>query len=120
MLELISDLPSHVAGLHTFAEVDEREYEEAIVSLIDELLKKNRKINFVLVLESDIRNCVGAWCGNIRIGFKYLFKWGRVALVTDQHTISDHSEVLKYVIPGKFKYFPLVDLAGAIKWVSFR
>ena len=121
MLQLINDLPPHVAGLHAFAEVTETEYEDALVPIIDKVLEENSKINFVLILETDIKNFTsGAWCGNIKIGFKYFFKWGRVALVTDQKSVMGYSDLFKYIIPGKFRYFPLDQLASAIRWVSAK
>ncbi len=121
MLQPIPDLPSHVAGLHAFGEVSETEYEEALILILNELLLRNNKLNFVLILETNIKNFVsGAWCGNVKIGFKYFFDWGRVALVTDQKGILGYSDLFKYIIPGKFKYFPLDNLAEAIKWSSIK
>ena len=121
MLRPIPDLPLHVAGLHAFGEVSETEYEEALTKIIGEQLSHDHKINFVLILETNIKNFVsGAWCGNIKIGFKYFFNWGRVSLVTDQKGILGYSDLFKYVIPGKFKYFPLDNLAEAIKWSSTK
>lgn len=121
MLQPIPDLPAHVAGLHAFAEVSESEYEMALIPVMDRLLKRSRKINFVLVLETNIKNFTsGAWCGNVKIGFKYFFNWGRVALVTDQKGILGYSDLFKYIIPGKFRYFPLDKLAEAIRWVSIK
>jgi len=119
MLQPIYDLPPHVAGIHAFAEVTEKEYEDALTDVIDEQLKKTNKINFVLVLETDIRNFAsGAWGGNIKIGFRYFFKWGRVAIVTDQKGVMGYSDLFKYIIPGKFRFFPLDQLDKAIRWVS--
>jgi len=121
MLRLIPDLPPHVAGLHAFSEVSETEYEDALIRIISEQLSRNHKINFVLILETNIKNFVsGAWCGNTKIGLKYFFDWGRVALVTDQKGILGYSDLFKYIIPGKFKYFPLDDLADGIKWASIK
>jgi hypothetical protein len=121
MLQLINNMPSHIAGLHAFAAVTETEYENALIPIIDDLLKRNSKINFVLVLETDIKNFAsGAWCGNIKIGFKYFFKWGRVALVTDQKGAMGYSDLFKYIIPGKFRFFPLDQLDKAIRWVTVK
>ena len=33
MLQLINDLPPHVAGIHAFADVTETEYEEALIPI---------------------------------------------------------------------------------------
>jgi len=121
MLESINNLPPHVAGLHAFGNVSEADYEAAVIALIEKVLKRNSKVHFVLVLETEIKNFVsGVWCGNVKIGFKYFFKWGHVALVTDQKGILGYSDLFKYVIPGKFQYFPLSRLDQAIQWVSIR
>ena len=119
MLQLINDLPPHVVGIHAFAEVAEAEYENTLIPLLDDLLKRNKKLNFVLVVETDIKNFAsGAWCGNVKIGFKYFFKWHKVAIVTDQKRILGYSDLFKYLIPGKFKKFPLDKLDTALIWVA--
>jgi hypothetical protein len=119
MLQLINDLPPHIAGIHAYADVTEFEYKDALIPLIEDLVKRNKKVNFILVLETDIENfAAGAWCGNRKIGFKYFFKWNRIAIVTDQKTVPAYSDLFKYIIPGKFKKFPLDELDKAIRWVS--
>ncbi len=119
MLRLINDLPPQVIGLHAFANVTEEEYESALKQQIESLLNRHRKINFVLVLETDIKNFAsGAWCGNKKIGLKYFFKWNKVAIVTDQKSVPGYSDLFKYIIPGKFMNFPLDNLDQAIRWVS--
>jgi hypothetical protein len=119
MLRLINDLPPQVAGIHAFADVTETEYANALIPLLDDLLKKSRKINFILVLETDIKNFApGMWCGNVKIGFKYFFRWNKVAMVSDQKDIQGFSDLFRYIIPGKFKSFPLDQIDKALRWVS--
>jgi len=119
MLQQINDLPPHVVGIHAFAEVTAMEYENVLVPLFEGLVKSNRKINFVLVVETDIKDFTpGAWCGSIKVGLKYFFKWNKVAVVTDQKRILGYSDLFKYVIPGKFKKFPLDQLDTALIWVA--
>jgi hypothetical protein len=121
MLQTINDLPPHVAGTHAFADVTEKEYESVLTPMLAGQLETNKKINFILVLETDIKNFAsGAWCGNIKIGLKYFFKWKRVAIVTDQKGVLGYSDLFKYIIPGKFKKFPLDQLDTAIRWVSIK
>ena len=119
MLQLINDLPPHVAGIHAFADVDKTEYESALLPLLAGLLKNNRKINFILVLETDIKNFApGKWCGNVKIGMKYFFKWKKVAVVSDQKGVQGFSDLFRCLIPGKYKSFPLDELDKAIRWIS--
>lgn len=121
MLEPINNLPPHVAGLHAYGNVTEIEYENTLSVIMDNLLQRSRKINFVLVLETDIKNFKsGAWCGNIKIGFKYFFKWASVAIVTDQKSVLGYSDLFKYILPGKFRTFRLDSLDEAIRWISVR
>jgi len=93
MLQLINNLPPNVAGLHAFADVTEAEYELALIVLLDDLLKTHKKINFILVLETSIKNFAhGKWCGNVKIGLKYFFRWNRLAIVSDQKDVSGFSD----------------------------
>jgi len=118
MLQSIN-LPPHVVGIHAFANVTETEYENKLVSLFNDLIKRNTKINFILVLETKIKNFApGMWCGNIKLGLKYFFKWRKVVVVTDQKGMLGYSDLFKYFIPGKFRSFPLDQLDKAIRWVD--
>ena len=119
MLQLINDLPPHVVGVHAFADVSETEYLAALSPLFETAVRKNRKINFVLILETEIENFrSSAWCGNTKLGLKYFFRWNRVAIVTDQQCVSGYNDLFRWLIPGKFRNFRLDDLHTAIRWVS--
>jgi hypothetical protein len=118
MLQSIN-LPAHVVGIHAFDKVSETEYENKLIPLFNSLIKRNTKINFILVLETKIKNFApGMWCGNIKLGLKYFFKWRKVVVVTDQKGMLGYSDLFKYFIPGKFKSFPLDQLDKAIRWVD--
>jgi len=87
--------------------------------LLDELLKKNKRINFILILETDIKDFTpGAWCGNVKIGFKYFFKWNKVVVVSDQKGVRGFNDLFRYIIPGKYKSFPLDQIDKALRWVA--
>ena len=119
MLRLINDLPPHVAGIHAYDCVTEQEFTTLLAGLLDELVKKNKRINFILVLETAITNFAsGMWCGNVKIGLKHFFRWKKVAIVTDEPGIHGYSDLFKYIIPGKFKNFPLDKLDAAVIWAS--
>ena len=119
MLRLIDNLPLHVIGIHAFNEVTEQEYTGLLTTLLDDLVKKSMKINFVLVSETDITNFAsGMWCGNVKIGLKYFFRWNKVAIVSDRRSVRGYSDLFKYIIPGKFKNFPLEKMGEAIIWAS--
>ncbi len=119
MLRLITELPPHVAGIHAHHEVTEQEYIETLTSLLDDQLKRTKRINFILVLETDIKNFTsGMWCGNVALGLKHFFKWNKVAIVSDQRFLRGYSDLFKYIIPGKFKNFRLSAIDQAFIWVA--
>jgi hypothetical protein len=119
MLRLIKDLPSHVTGLHAYHEVTEEEYVRELRKLLYNAVQMHGKINYILVLETEIRNFAsGMWCGNVGIGLKHFFKWNKVAIVSDQRGLRGYSDLFKYILPGRFKMFPLIRMDEAIIWVS--
>jgi hypothetical protein len=119
MVRVINNLPGHVAGVHAYADVDEQEYESTLERLFNNFLAQHKKINFLLVLETEIKNfSPGKWCGNIRLGLKYFFKWNKVVLVTDKKYLHGFSDLFKYILPGKFRSFSLDELDRAIRWVA--
>jgi hypothetical protein len=121
MLQVINDLPPHVIGIHGFSDVTETEYRDSLVPLIDDLLKRNKKINFILILESDIKNFTfDSWLINVNIGFNYFWDWNKIAVVTDQGGLFIYSDIFKIFIPGKFRKFALNELDKAFKWVAER
>jgi len=119
MLTHLNYLPKHVLGLHAVDEITNEEYEKALEPLLDEHIKENGKINFLLILETDIKNFdAGAWCGNIGIGLKYFTKWNKMAIVTDRDGIREFSHLFKYILPGQYKGYTLDELDEAIKWIT--
>lgn len=119
MLEHMNYLPSHVLGMHAVGHVTNNDYTKALVPLLDEQVKRNGKINFLLVLETDIQNfTAGAWCGNIEIGLKYLLRWKKLAVVTDRKNVREFSHLFKYILPGKYRGYSLDQLGEAVKWVA--
>jgi hypothetical protein len=119
MLRLIHYLPRHVTGVHAFDKVNDTEYESALDELFGSMVKSHSKINFLLVHEADINNfSPGNWCGNIKLGLKYFFRWNKVVVVSDRKEVRGFSDLFKYILPGKFKSFPLDELHQAVRWVT--
>lgn len=119
MLEHITYLPLHVLGIHAVGDLTNQDYEDALLPLLDEHVKQNGRINFLLVLETDIIDFdAGAWCGNVNLGLKYFSKWNKVAVVTDLDDAREFSHLFKYILPGKFEGYTLDRLDEAVKWIA--
>ncbi|MDF2432767.1 MAG: hypothetical protein JWP44_2398 [Mucilaginibacter sp.] len=121
MLRFIKDLPEHVVGIHAVGEVNKDDYEKVLVPKLDELVKRQGEINYLLILETEVQNfTAGAWWDDLKIGLKHFTKWNKIAVVTDQKGVEWFSDLFRFFIPGKSKGFPLAKLNEAIDWISAK
>ncbi|MEO6149650.1 MAG: STAS/SEC14 domain-containing protein [Mucilaginibacter sp.] len=121
MLKFVNDMPVHVVGIHAVGEVTRDDIETELVPRLDELVEKQGEINYLLILETDIKNFTGgALLADIKAGLKHFTKWNKIAVVTDQKSVAWFSDVFRFFIPGQSKGFPLSKLDEAVIWVSER
>jgi len=119
MLQFINDLPEHVVGIHAIGEVTKEDLDTVLIPRIDDLVKKQGEINYLLVLETDVQNfTAGAWWNDIKVGIKNFTKWNKIAIVSDQKGVEWFSDLFRLFIPGKSKGFSLAELDEAVKWIS--
>lgn len=86
---------------------------------MEDLVKHQGQINYLLVMETDIQNfTAAAWWEDFKLGLKNFTKWKKVAIVTDQKGIEWFSDVFRHFIPGESKGYKLSELEDAIQWVS--
>jgi hypothetical protein len=119
MLQFINDMPPHVIGIHAIGEVTKEDYEKVLLPRMEEMVKIQGEINYLLVLETDVSNfSAAAWWEDLKLGIKNFTKWNRIAIVSDQKGVEWFSDAFRFMIPGKSKGFPLSELQDAITWVS--
>jgi hypothetical protein len=56
MITIMNDGPENVAAFRATGAVSKEDYRDVVVSAIDALVKKQDKINFMLVLDTAIKN----------------------------------------------------------------
>jgi hypothetical protein len=119
MLQFINDLPDHVVGILATGKVDKDDYERVLIPHMEELVKHQGKINYLLVLETDVQNfSTAAWWEDFKLGLKNFTKWKKIAVVTDQASVEWFSDAFRHFIPGESRGYKLVELPDAIAWVS--
>ena len=119
MLQLINDLPDYVVGIHAVGEVTKDDYEKVLLPKMDDLVKRQGEINYLLVLETDVQNfSIASWWEDLKLGLKNFTRWNKIAVVTDQKSVEWFSDAFRFFIPGKSKGFTLNELEQAIKWIS--
>lgn len=119
MLQQIQNLPAHVAGVHATGEVTKEDMETVLIPLLDSLVERKDKINYILVLETPVQNfTLGAWWDDLKLGLKNFTHWNRIAIVSDQKAVEYFSDVFRFFVPGKSKGFSLDELQEAYDWIS--
>src|ERR1700744_4084039 len=104
MLQLIKDLPPHVAGIHAVGRVTAIDYDTVLAPILDEKVASIGDINYLLVLETDVSHFTpSAWWRDFRLMMKYYRRWNKIAVVTDQPGVEWFSDVFKFVIPCESK-----------------
>lgn len=84
MLQIMSDVPAHVVGVRALGKVTQDDYERSLVPALEQAAKSYGKINFLMVLETDLGNfSYGAWMQDAKISLKHFAKWNRIAIVSD-------------------------------------
>jgi len=119
MLQLIKDMPDHVAAIHAVGDVTREDFENTLEPIFDELVSTCGEINYLLILETNGSNfSPGAWWRDLVLMLKYYSKWNKIAVVTDKRGVEWFTDVFKFVVPAETNCFPLDKLDEAIKWIS--
>jgi hypothetical protein len=56
MVELLKDFAPHVAAYRAEGKVEKEEYEQIVMARVNEVAEKYGKINFLVLLETDMQN----------------------------------------------------------------
>ncbi|WP_442794692.1 STAS/SEC14 domain-containing protein [Pelobium manganitolerans] len=119
MLKLIKDLPAHVVGVEATNEVTADDLKNVLIPALDENVKQYGKINYLLILHTDVQNwSAGAWLQDMWAGLKNFTAWNRIAVVTDQEMVEKFTDGFSLVTPGEAKGFKLSEEQEARSWIS--
>ncbi|MBP4139064.1 SpoIIAA family protein [Flavobacterium geliluteum] len=113
------DTVDNMVAFRALAEVTKDDFKTVVVPAIEELVKRTNQINFLLVLDTDLKDfTAGAWLQDAMIGLKHLGKWNRSAIVTDSDDIIAFTNGFSVIMPGEFKGFKKETFNKALNWVE--
>lgn len=119
MLQIINNLPAHVVGIRASGEVTNQEMETVLLPAINELVNRQGKINYLLVLDTGVQNfTLAAWWDDLKLGLKNFTNWNRIAVVSDQKGVEWFTDLFRFMVPGKSKGFSHDELEEAKTWIS--
>ena len=121
MITVIKDAPDNVVAFKATGHVDKEDYEIVVIPAVDELVKKYGKINFLLLIETPVKNfSLGAFLQDLGMGLKHFTKWHKMAIVTESQNVINFTDFFSYIAPGKAKGFIRDDLETAKAWVGLE
>jgi len=119
MITQIKDVPSNMVAFRASGEVTKDDFENVVFPAVDDVVKKTGELNYVLVLETEIKNfTLGAWLKDALLGITKLTKWNRAAIITDSEGIIRFTNAFSVLVPGEFKGFLPEEFDQAVTWVS--
>lgn len=118
MIQIIS-APDNTVAFRAMGEVTKEDYQNVVVPAVEELVERTKEINFLLVLDTEVKNfTMGAWMEDAMLGLKNFGRWNRAAIVSDSDEVISFTDKFSYIVPGEFKGFKKEDFNKALNWVE--
>ncbi len=119
MITIMKDIPDNIVAFRATGHVDKEDYDNVLIPAVDALVKKQDKINFLLLLETPVKNfSLGAFLKDLGLGLKHFTKWHKMAIVTESQNVINFTDFFSYIAPGKAKGFIRDDLETAKAWAA--
>jgi len=119
MIERLEGFPENVVAVAGKGQVTKEDYEKVLIPALETALKTQRKINFYYELGPQFVGIeVGAAWQDFKEGVRHLFRWEKMALVTDVDWIRRTISGFAVFMPGDLRVFPYAEQAAARAWVT--
>ena len=119
MITVMNDVPANVVAFRASGEVNKTDYDSILIPAVDSLVKRQGKINFLLVLDTSLKNfSAGAFIKDLGVGLKHFTKWHKMAIVSESGVINSFTNAFSYIAPGEAKGFTHAQMEEAKTWVS--
>ena len=120
MLRPIDGLPEGVLGYQATGEIQASDYGDVLMPAVKEVWDRGEEVRIVLVFEQWEGMSPGAAWDDLKMGFKNLRKWKRIALVTDLDWMITVTSLFGWMTPGELERFPVAERDAAIAWAAAR
>jgi hypothetical protein len=117
MIEELKHTPNTLVGFHVTGEVTRQDFDNVVVPAVHELVKRTNKLNYLLILDTDLKNMtVGSWLKDAMATLNNFGKWNRAAIVTEFDELD--TSRFNQVVPGEYRVFKRQELDEAIAWAG--
>lgn len=118
MIEVLSGFPPTVMGFAYKSQVTKEDYEYVLIPAVERALADYKKVRLYFQIDPDFAGMeAGAFWDDFKLGMGYLFRWDRIAVVTDVEWIRHTFKAFSFVIPCATRVFRLEEVSTATEWV---
>lgn len=118
MIEVLTEFPPTVMGFACKSQMTREDYEHVLTPAVGQALAHYQKVRLYFRIDPDFAGVEpSALWEDLKLGMEYLFRWDRIAVVTDVEWIRQMFKVLSCVIPCAARVFRLDEVSRAKAWV---
>jgi len=119
MIAKLQNIPENVAAFEASGIVTQSDFENVVFPTVEEKVKLFDELNYLLYLNTGIEDFTfKAWLQDLLLGIKNLTKWNRCAIITDNNTVQNFTDIFSVLMPGEFRAFPKSKLENAVSWCA--
>ena len=118
MIERLEGFPDNVCAFVCHGHVTRDDYTIVLVPAVEAALKRHDKVRLYYETAPDFTGIdpTAVWQDTI-VGMSYLFKWERVAVVTDVDWIKNTFQFFSFLMPAPMKVFANAAADEARRWI---
>lgn len=118
MIERIEGMPDGTLGFEAIGDVIADDYRDVMAPPVKAMAAEGKVRLLYLVGHRFERYTTGAMWEDAVFGVSHPLHWERVALVTDVDWMAHLAGAFGWLVPGKFKTFPVDELEAAKVWTA--
>ena len=118
MIEALSDFPDNVVAFACHGHVTRDEYKEVLIPRVDAGFEKHKKLRLYYQIGDDFTGIdPGAVWQDFAVGMEHVFRWERIAVVTDVAWITNTMNMVGFLMPAEMRVFSTTEEAAAREWI---
>jgi hypothetical protein len=117
MIKQLQHMPAGTVGVAASGKVTAEDYRDVLVPMLATALEQGG-VRLLYVVEDDTSFTPGAAMADVRLAFKSLKGWERIAVVTDADWIENSIKAFGWMMPGEVRVFDDDEVDDAKRWLT--
>lgn len=118
MIEQLEGFPDNVVAFVCHGHVTKEDYATVLVPVVEKALKQHEKLRLYYETAADFSGIdPSAMWQDTKVGMSHLFRWERIAVVTDIDWIKHTISFFGFLMPAELRVFPPSDATNARTWI---